>query len=232
MQDGTFEPEETNYFLTKLPEVDTVVNVGANYGYYTLLARSRGKHVIAFEPHPLNYPVLLRNLQLNNWEDVEVFPVAVADETGLLRIFGSGTGASLVPGWAGSLTSSFRLVPVTSLDRMLGQSLKGQRLLFLIDVEGAEYRVLRGAVAQLKLDPPPLWLVEISVSDLQPQGTVVNPDLLATFDLFWAHGYTAYLLSDRLREVTPAVVKEWISTPPDHFGGNFVFSKISASSVT
>lgn len=225
MEMGLYEPNETRYLREQFACMDTVVNVGANYGYYALLARSAGKRVIAFEPHQQNYLVMLRNLELNNWHDVEAYPVALADSTGLLRIYGSGTGASLIPGWAGSQPAHYRLVPVTKLDRILGESLKGQRTIFIIDVEGAEYPALLGAQNQLLLDPAPIWFIEISISGLQPAGTVVNPHLMDTFQLFWGAGYTSHQLTDGLREITQETVEDWIQSPPQDFGGNFVFRK-------
>jgi FkbM family methyltransferase len=225
MENGSFEPNETNYLRDQFTKIDIMVNVGANYGYYALLARSLGKRVIAFEPHPLNYPVLLRNLELNSWQDVEAYPIAIADKTGLLKIYGSGTGASLIPGWAGSQVERYRLVPTTTLDRMLGKELERQRTLFVIDVEGAEYNVLLGAKKQLLLDPAPIWFIEISITGLQPEGRVINPFLLDTFQLFWENDYKSYHLTDCMREVSQEIINDWIHSPPKEFGGNFVFTK-------
>lgn len=228
MEAGLFEPEETEFLQLAFRNVTTVVNVGANYGYYSLLARSMGKKVIAFEPHVLNFPVLLRNLDLNEWNDVEAFPLALAEKAGVRRIYGSGTGASLVPGWAGNAETRFRLVPVSTLDRILGDGLSQTPSIFVIDVEGAEYRVLLGATKQLHLNPAPVWFIEISITGLQPEGTVVNPYLLQTFQIFWDKGYLAYQLKNGYQLVTAITISEWINRPPADSGGNFVFAQPGA----
>ena len=50
MQDGTFEAEETALVKQYLGNAEVFVDVGANIGFYTCLARSLGKHTIAVEP--------------------------------------------------------------------------------------------------------------------------------------------------------------------------------------
>ena len=83
MEAGTFEVFESAVVKALLPRVDAVVNVGANIGYYVCLARSSGKHVVAFEPIGANMRFLLRNLMLNKWRDVDVFPIALGDRPGI-----------------------------------------------------------------------------------------------------------------------------------------------------
>jgi hypothetical protein len=43
------------------------------------------------------------------------------------------------------------------------------------------------------MDPKPVWMVEISITEHQPAGIKINPDLLSTFRIFWANGYEARL---------------------------------------
>jgi FkbM family methyltransferase len=193
MESGQFEKEETALTSRLLEQVDVVVNVGANIGYYCCLALQSEREVIAFEPVPTNLEILYRNLMLNGWEDrVEVFPLALSDRHGIIRIFGEGTGASLLAGWAGASDYNSQLVPTSTLDVVLGSRLEGRRCLFIIDVEGAEKRMLDGAGRALAAEPRPIWMVEITVTEHQPTGSAVNPQLLATFDAFWRHGYEAW----------------------------------------
>ena len=102
MQAGTFEPLETKLFKELAADADVVINAGANIGYYCCHALAMDKHVVAFEPIDLNLKYLLKNLKANGWEnDAEVFPLALTEKAGIVTIYGGGTGASLIPGWAG-----------------------------------------------------------------------------------------------------------------------------------
>lgn len=202
MQDGDFEPEETRLFGRLLPAVDVVVNVGANIGYYCCIALSQGKQVIAFEPIHANVQCLLRNLKANAWETrAEVYPMALSDRHGVVEIYGNGTGASLVPGWAGTPREFVTLVPATTLDSVIGNRLAGMRMLVLVDIEGAEASMLAGAHSILDRTPKPVWLVEITISTHQPTGVVVNPTFLSTFNLFLDRGYEAWTADARCRLV-------------------------------
>ena len=223
MQTGRFEPSETKFLLEYAADFDVFVNIGANCGYYVCMAKQLGLHVVAVEPHPLSFNPLLRNMDINGWGDVEVFPVALSEKPGLLRLYGSGTGASLLAGWAQNSRGKFITVPVSTLDRILGGSLANKRLLFWIDVEGAELQVLNGALAQFDRVPSPVWVIEISICDLQPTGTKVNPNLLETFKMFWSRGYRALNLDGG--EISDELVKKWHSGQELIGGSNFVFRR-------
>ena len=91
MAAGTFEPSETQLVRELLQEVDILVNVGANVGYYCCHALSMGKAVIAVEPIARNLHYLLRNIHENGWSaQAEVFPVALGEEASILKMWGGG----------------------------------------------------------------------------------------------------------------------------------------------
>lgn len=193
MASGAFEPEETRLFRHLLQEVDILVNVGANVGYYCCHALSLGKRVIAVEPIARNVHYLLKNLRDNGWANqAEVYPVALGQTTDILEIYGGDTGASLVKGWASIPESYVTQVPILTLDRLLGTTLASHRALILVDIEGAECAMLQGAMSTLAHQPRPTWMVEISTTEHQPAGTPFNPHFQATFDLFFAHHYQAF----------------------------------------
>src|SRR5919108_3469456 len=159
MQLGSFEPHETGLLQELVDDTDVFIDVGANIGYYACLMRSLGRHVVAIEPLRQNLEFLLRNLKENGWSDVEVLPLAMAAEPGISEIYGGGTGASLISGWAGASPVLRQTVPVNTLDNVVGSRFEGGRVLIKIDVEGAELNVLRGATHLLSSEPPPRWLI-------------------------------------------------------------------------
>ncbi len=225
MQAGDFEPDETALIKSCLDDVDVFVDVGANIGWYTCLAKSKGKHTIAIEPIPENVRYLMANLEANDWaEDVEVYPVGVVDSPRLAWMHGSGPGASLITGWSWTSPQFRRMVPLTTLDILLGNRFNAKRMMIKIDVEGVEHSVLEGASNILRSIPRPTWLVEITLSEHRNSGS--NPDFLATFELMWTQGYQARSVGATGREISHAEVQEYALTGkrPDWAGTNYLFT--------
>jgi FkbM family methyltransferase len=225
MREGTFEPDETLLLTRLLARCDRFVDIGANLGYYTCLALQHGKPVVAFEPQEQNLRCLFRNLESNGWRDAraEIFPLALSDAPGMLTLYGaSGPSASLLANWAGYSSRYGKVVPVSTLDRVVADRYAGERLLVKIDVEGAEYQVMRGALATLARMPRPAWLLEVCLDEFHPQG--VNPDFAAIFALFFDQGYEAFTATREPQPVTRADVARW--TAAGHAGSgtfNYVF---------
>jgi FkbM family methyltransferase len=192
MSDGTFEPLETKFIRNILKDVDILVNVGANVGYYCCHALSMGKSVIAFEPIEKNLRHLYKNIESNGWSSVEIYPIALSDSVGIISIYGSNTGASVIKGWAGIPENYVTLVPASTMDTILGSRLKGKRTLIIVDIEGGEKSMLEGATHILANDPKPIWVVEITTKENQPRGIGINPNFASTFQLFFKNGYQAF----------------------------------------
>jgi FkbM family methyltransferase len=210
MERGSFEVEEMEVFRTQLATADVVVDVGANIGLYTCAARLLGKRVVAVEPQPANLRVLYANLTANSFTDVEVMPLGVSDRPGLVTLWGaSGTGASLLRGWAAQADKFATVIPVTTLDIITSNRFAGQRLFIKIDIEGAEYLALQGAPDLLKMSPSPTWMTEICLNEYHPSG--LNPYYAKTFELFWGHGYEARTADRKGRRVSREEVHRWVS---------------------
>jgi FkbM family methyltransferase len=210
MRSGKFELEETAIIARLLPRVDVFVDIGANLGYYTCLALQYGKPVVAFEPQQQNLQCLFQNLTANGWEDrAEVFPLALSDRPGLLTLYGaSGPSASLIKDWAGYSSRFKKTVPVSTLDNVLAGRLAGKQLFIKMDVEGAEYHVLKGALATLRITPKPIWLLEICLEEFHPDGR--NPDFHEIFKLFWELGYQAFTANRNPKLVSQSDVADWV----------------------
>lgn len=190
MASGSFELRETESFRELIQECDLFVNVGANVGYYCCHALSMGVPSIAVEPHPRNVRMLLRNIAENGWgKQSRVLPVAAGAEPGVMPIFGGGTGASLLRGWAGTSEGYATLVPVVPLDDLVSRSVKGMRPLVWVDVEGAELELLRGAQELLQQTPRPIWVMEVTLREHQPDQRI-NPHFEETFRMFFEAGYS------------------------------------------
>jgi FkbM family methyltransferase len=210
MQIGKFEESEMSLIQQHLSQASVFVDVGANIGFYACIALMVGKRVIAIEPQPQNLKYLYENLHVNGWQDVEVYPVGLSSKPGVLDLYGaSTTGASLIPGWAGATQRVRRVIPVSTLDILLGERFAGEKLFIKIDVEGVEYDVLLGASRTIKLSPRPTWMIETCLSEFHPDG--LNPNFAATFEAFWRHGYEVRTADQRNVLIEPADVKRWIN---------------------
>ncbi len=226
MEQGLFEPKETELIKKILKKVDILINVGANIGYYCCIALKLNKYVVAFEPIPLNLQYLLKNLKANNWEEhIEIFPLALSNKIGIIEIYGGGTMASLVKGWGQStLKQIVTLVPTSTMDIVLNSRFQDQRCLILVDIEGAEKLMLEGASTLLCAKPKHIWMVEISISEHQPNGININPNLLATFQLFWDKGYEAWTADNQGRQIFPEEIESIIKNTTDTLlTHNFLF---------
>jgi FkbM family methyltransferase len=84
-RDGIWEPMETEIILRALQPNDVFFDIGANIGYYSVIASTavgpKGK-VIAFEPDPANFELLIQNIHLNNLTNVFAYRQAVCESPG------------------------------------------------------------------------------------------------------------------------------------------------------
>ena len=208
MQDGSFEADEVGLVRRLLNDADVVVDIGANIGFYTCMARQAGKQVVAVEPMRFNLDLLYRNLELNGWRDVEVWPLGLSNTPGIGTIYGARTGASLMSSWAHNSELFRTSISLTTLDDLLRGRFQGQHILVKIDVEGAEYDVLRGGLETLDRKIQPAWLVEITL-DINRKG--LNPRFADTFQVFMDRGYRAYATTPVQREVGVADITGWIA---------------------
>jgi len=222
MATGGFERDEIAVFLKYLQRVSACIDIGANIGLYTCLAVSQGKQAIAVEPLRSNLKLLYANLVCNGFLDVEVFPLGLSNKAGIKRLFGYGTGASFLSGWAGASDRYYEVVPVTTLDVIVNARFEGQSFLIKMDVEGFENEVLKGAENTLGSLPKPTWLVEVSLGEHFPGGA--NPKFCDTFEIFWRHGYEARIADSDERVVTPDDVSRWAKLGHVDFGShNYLF---------
>ena len=67
---------------------DTVIDIGANVGIFSLYAAVKGARVYCFEPNPEIYEILLKNIQTNSFEsEIKPFNMALGDIDGYIELF-------------------------------------------------------------------------------------------------------------------------------------------------
>lgn len=152
---GTYEPEQTRLFQEHVRPGDTVLDIGAHVGYYSLLSSvlaGDAGTVWAFEPNPHNCAFLRRHVEINRRGNVRVTEAAVSDAAGRARFdFGRGSGTGRLSGDGAIEVATVRLDDFVRERGIAPTAVK-------IDVEGAEVQVLEGARATLGEHRPVIFL--------------------------------------------------------------------------
>lgn len=177
-QHKSYEPHVSRVMGKLLASGKTFVDVGANIGYFSLLAAARvgpAGRVIAFEPNPANVELLRQSTAANGFERIiDVRAAAVAEEAGTLLFSTSGVDSNgqIVSPARSAAGSDLPSVEAVTLDDALADC--GRVDVIKIDVEGAEGRVWRGMQSIVHRHRPVL-LFEFS-PDLLRQTSEVEPE--------------------------------------------------------
>ncbi len=168
---GSYERDKQEHLARLVRRGDVVYDVGANAGYYTLLAsRLAGPtgQVVAFEPVPLNVARLRAHLSLNRVANARVVEAAVSDEEGAARYATPDCTETGHIADAGELVGEDRAaldVRLVTVDARVAAGELPPPDVMKIDVEGAELAVLRGAERVLRERRPRL-LVELHTPEM------------------------------------------------------------------
>jgi FkbM family methyltransferase len=146
---GSYEPQETQIASRLLRMGDVFVDVGANWGYFTLVAAAAvgpAGRVRAFEPEPRLFELLRRNLELNGLRWAQACRIAIAEHAGRLPFaaFAAESGNWGVSHAVTSDAPSDFHVEAAPLDDVLDEAGISSVRLTKIDVEGGEAAVLAG----------------------------------------------------------------------------------------
>ena len=130
----------------------TLLDCGANYGYWSVLVSSRpyGSHkAIAIEPSSQNFAKLANNAKING-DRFEVMKCAIGASRGTARLSGTKHEAFSIAGD----TADGEEVPVIALDNLLddGKVASGGKFLIKLDVEGVEIEAMKGGARLLMED--------------------------------------------------------------------------------
>ena len=143
------------------------LDIGANIGVFSLCIGSQpGVEVLAFEPEPLNFKRLQRNIASNRGARVRPFNLACADVHGssldFTVPFDVNRGVPFVGRYENPPIFALELkVPCVTIDRFLEEAGIKEIAGFKIDVEGYELEVLRGMEKTLQNSPDCRGLVEM-----------------------------------------------------------------------
>ena len=127
----------------------SVFDVGANIGFYTLMAAARlnGRgEVHAFEPNPKVFRWLVRNGQLNGFINAHLVGIAACDFDGEANFYlprdGAWTNGSIIEGFTEQLEPLS--MQTSRIDTYCSKARVRRIDLIKIDAEGAELKILKG----------------------------------------------------------------------------------------
>ncbi|CAN5306078.1 FkbM family methyltransferase [soil metagenome] len=144
---------DINLFFRSIADADyTLVDCGANFGYWSTLVTSRpyGAHPsVAIEPSSRNFATLSNNARLNGGR-FQTLQRAIGAEAGTANLSGSKHEAMTI---AGGTQDNGETVEVIPLDGLLGSTLDPKRRhVIKLDVEGVETEAMRGGARLLETD--------------------------------------------------------------------------------
>jgi FkbM family methyltransferase len=194
---GVWEPDISGWVQRRLRPGDVFVDVGANAGYYTLLASGLvgpDGGVVSVEASSEIFEVLLRNLELNDPSNVRAVNVAALDTEGTVELVPgpeSHTGlTSTVVGPNPDRMIQARSAPLDSI--LTNDEIRRTRIVKM-DVEGAEWEVARGMERLLQEGRDDLEIaLEVHPVALEKLGH--HPDEVV--DVFRRHGFHVYRLEN------------------------------------
>jgi FkbM family methyltransferase len=134
------------------------IDVGANLGLYTvMLSRNSAdqRRVLSIEADPIHFSWMLKNIQANKCSNVVPLNIAAWSTETKLGLTRHVFGGSLIDSSVSLGAGPTREVAARSIDKVLEETEVDPRLV-KIDVEGAEYEVLRGMLQTLRSAKPTL----------------------------------------------------------------------------
>jgi FkbM family methyltransferase len=155
---------------------DTVIDVGANIGYYTLIfAELVGKEgkVFAFEPDPDNFSLLKRNIEINHYQNVVLEQKAVSNCTGKARLYLCDRNNGMHRIYKSQHCERSIEIQTVQIDEYFRN--KPQRVNFIkMDIEGSEFNAVQGMLSILKKNKNINALTEFVPASIREYG--FNPE--------------------------------------------------------
>jgi FkbM family methyltransferase len=189
---GIWEPYETSLVMAMLASDSVFLDVGANLGYFSILAASivgEGGRVFAVEPDPSNLALFAASCDINDFAGrIHTFAGGLSDRAAAARLYLSEDNMGDHQIYAGANErDSLPIELVNGSDYLQGRA---ERLdLIKIDTQGSEYSVVSGLMRMLQsLSRAPRIIIELTPFSLREAGASGRQliELLATLDLpFW-----------------------------------------------
>lgn len=183
---GVYEYWKTKLLVDLVREEMTLIDIGANKGYFTLLfARLMNENgrVYSFEPIEENCSWIQKSISANGYRCIELAPLALSDNEGTRDFYPgakSGWGSFFYSPEESMAANKKILVNTRTLDSFLKERQLEDVDLIKIDVQGAELLVLKGAADVLSSSKKIKLLVDVDIQSEEDRELLVN--MLKSYD--------------------------------------------------
>lgn len=231
-----YEPDYSSLLMKVLRPADTVIDIGANIGYFSLLASSlvtNSGRVIALEPEQDNFRYLLRNIRLNESSNIKALNIAAGDSKKEIDLFidplndGGHSLCGITPEsreLLGDRDVVLSTVQMDTLDSLLSAENISNIKIIKIDTEGWEFHTIQGALSVIKRFSPAIILAEINRSGLRRAGASERYLRLLMAEL----GYSLYIASclPSGKLILELIPNSFYAEPElEHYNFNAVFAR-------
>ncbi|WP_103921976.1 FkbM family methyltransferase [Candidatus Venteria ishoeyi] len=201
---GIFEEQEVAVVKEQVKSGDTVLDIGANIGYYTLIfAKLVGKQgkVFAFEPEPDNFALLQKNIEINGYSNIVLIPKAVSDKNEIIKLYLCEKNKGMHRAYNSIFCNKYIEIESIRIDDYFQQN--NQTIDFIkMDIEGYEYTALQGMLNILRNNKNIKILTEFS-----PAASLENGiDLTLYVQLLTELGFTIYAIEEKMAIIEPNVL--------------------------
>jgi FkbM family methyltransferase len=145
-KNGLYNYKQTQIIKKLVKKKHTVLDIGANIGYFTLIMAKQAKQVYAFEPEARNFHILKKNVELNRLSNVKLNNVAVAETKGktILHLCEMNRGMHRIypSHWCKEGTAEVDTVKIDDIIQDAD--------LIKMDIESSELGALKGMIKLLK----------------------------------------------------------------------------------
>lgn len=218
-----YEPLQVNFVKKTVKEGDTVLDLGAHIGYYTLLfaklVGNEGK-VFSFEPNPENFSLLKKNVKENGYNNVEIFQKAVSGKTGKTKLYISevSPGSRIYDSNEDQKTMEIETVCLDDYFKDYDKKISFIKM----DVEGAEGETVKGIVSILNKNEDIKIMTEFWPEGLKRSGVEAEDYLKFMTD----KGFRIYYINQEEKKIEPISIPDLLKiTPGKQMAADLIFSK-------
>jgi|688.fasta_scaffold361894_2 FkbM family methyltransferase len=162
---NAYEPELSGIIRSLAPFINTMLDIGANIGWYSLMVSKINKSAIinAFEPIPVTFQRLVANININKVPNVYAHPYGLSSQPGTFPFFfyPEGSGNASLKNLANRSDAQVLECTLRTLSGAVSDIVINQSIDFIkCDVEGNELSVVQGGLSVI-VEHRPIILLEL-----------------------------------------------------------------------